>query len=187
MANKVKWGVRNLHYATRTAGQNGEITFGVPVKIPGTVNVTLSPQGDSNPFYADDIEYFRTIANNGYSGSIELALLPADFRQLALGEILSEDNILYEKADNQGEEFAIGFEVQGDDKAAFIWLYNCVAERPDINAATQESSITPQTETINITCRTDYDGFVCARSTDQTAKGKTDAWFSAVVKPDPVQ
>ena len=179
MANKIKWGIRNVHYATRTVSGN-TVTFGTPVAIPGAVNISLSAEGDDNPFYADDTEYYRVIANNGYSGTLEMALLPTTFRTVALGETTDTNSVLLEDADAQGQEFAIGFEMQGDDKSIYVWMYNVVASRPDVSAATKEASITPQTDTLNIVCRPDVTGYVMCRSTDATSSGTLSAWFSAV-------
>ncbi len=181
MANKIKWGVRNLHYATRTVS-GSTVTFGTPVAIPGTVNITLSAEGDDTPFYADDTEYYRVMANNGYSGTLELALIPSAFRQLALGETLDTNGVLVEDSDKQGGEFALGFEMQGDDANILVWMYNVVASRPDVSAATKEASVTPQTDTLNITARADVDGLVIARTTDTTSSGTKTGWFSAVYK-----
>lgn len=181
MANKVKWGVRNLHYATRTVSGTPEtVTYGTPVKIAGTVNISLSPEGEDTPFYADDMEYFRVMANNGYSGTIELAKIPTAFRKLALGEEVNADGVIEENADAQGSEFALGFEVQGDAKPLFIWFYNVVASRPDINAATKEASVTPQTDTLNIVCRPEIDGYVCRRTDEDTDAAVVSAWFTSV-------
>lgn len=181
MANKIKWGVRNLHYATRTVS-GSTVTFGTPVGIPGTVNISLSAEGDNTPFYADDREYYTVMANNGYSGTLELALIPAAFRQLALGETLDANGVLVEDSDAQGSEFALGFEMQGDDANILVWLYNVVASRPDVNASTKEAAVTPQTDTLNIVCRADVNGDVIARTTDTTSSGTKTGWFSAVYR-----
>ena len=44
MANKVKYGLKNVHYAVITEN-NGETTYDTPKPIPGAVNLTLSPRG----------------------------------------------------------------------------------------------------------------------------------------------
>lgn len=181
MANKVKWGIRNVHYATRTVSGTPEaVTYGTPVAIPGAVNISLSPEGDNTPFYADDIEYFRVMANNGYTGTLEMALLPAAFRELALGEALDQGSVLVENADKQGKEFALGFEIQGNDKNILVWMYNVVASRPDVNASTKEAAATPETETLNIVVRPEIGGNVMVRTTDATADGTKNSWFSTV-------
>ena len=79
-SNKVKFGLKNCHYAKAVFDQEtNEVTFGTPVAIPGAVNLSLDPEGDTEPFYADDMVYYTTTANNGYSGDLEIALLPEGY------------------------------------------------------------------------------------------------------------
>ena len=58
MPNKVKFGLKNVHYATVTFASDGAATFGTPVAIPGAVDMSLSKNGDTYEFYADDGVYF---------------------------------------------------------------------------------------------------------------------------------
>ena len=85
--NKVKFGLKNCHYAKATLDPDtNAVTFGTPVAIPGAVNLSLDPEGDTEPFYADDMVYYTTVANNGYSGDLEIALIPESFRKDILKE-----------------------------------------------------------------------------------------------------
>ena len=85
--NKVKFGLKNCHYAKATLDPDtNAVTFATPVAIPGAVNLSLDPEGDTEPFYADDMVYYTTVANNGYSGDLEIALIPDSFRKDILKE-----------------------------------------------------------------------------------------------------
>ena len=77
--------------------------------------------------------YFRSTANNGYSGDLEIALIPEWFRTEILKEELDRNGVLVEKANvSETEKFALLFEFDGDINAIRHLLYNCSASRPSI-------------------------------------------------------
>ena len=81
--NKVQFNLKNVAYAPLTQ-ENGAVNWGVPVMIPGAVTLTMDPQGDVTPFYADGIVYYQSVAN---SGDCEWGL----FRQFGDGQISGAD------------------------------------------------------------------------------------------------
>lgn len=117
-ANKVKFGLKNVHYAPLTVGEGGEITFGTPVPIPGAVSLSMDAQGDQSTFYADDMAYYVTSANDGYKGTLEIALIPDSYRKDVLGETEDEtDKVLVENVSAEPKPHALLFEFAGDQKA----------------------------------------------------------------------
>ena len=116
--NKVKYGLKNAHYALLTIGEDGTVTYGKPIPIPGSVSLTMDAQGNTSTFYADNMAYFVTAANDGYSGPFEVALIPDQFRQDVLHETMDEAaQVLVENINNQTSPFALLFEFDGDKKA----------------------------------------------------------------------
>ena len=187
MSNKVKYNLKNVHAAKLTESVVEGVTsysYATPQAIPGAVSITLDAEGDSSPFYADGIVYFRTYANNGYSGDLEIALIPEWFRTEILKETLDTNGVLVEKADNtESVKFALLFEFDGDERAIRHVMYNCSASRPSIESSTKEETIEPGTETLSLTADPREDGLVKSRTGDTTDATTYANWYSTVYVP----
>lgn len=187
MGNKVKYNLKNVHAAklkeTVTEGVS-TFTYETPKAIPGAVSISLDAEGESSPFYADGIVYFRSVTNNGYSGDLEIALIPEWFRTEILQERLDEKGVLVESSSvAESVKFALLFEFDGDVNAIRHVLYNCSASRPSIESETKEDTIEPGTETLSITADPRADGLVKARTGDTTDQAAYTNWYQAVYIP----
>jgi len=107
--NKVKFNIRNVHYALLTKSDDGEVTYGTPVPMPGAVSISLDPNGEPSVFYADGYAYYTINNNQGYEGDLELALVPESFRTDVLKESLDANNVLVEDATVETGKFALFF------------------------------------------------------------------------------
>lgn len=187
MANKIKYGLQNVYYAKITAVTTGGYSYGTPSAWPGAVNLSMAQQSGESNFYADNVIYWKTEANNGYNGTLETALIPDDFRKDILGETLDAKGFYVEKANATQSEFALMFQFEGDENATRHIFYRCIASRPDVAGATKEETIEPQTETVNLSAM--------PRVTDQVVKARApytaattssyQTWFTAVQEPTP--
>lgn len=176
MADKVKFGVRQVHYALKTTSG-----YSTPVAMPGAVSLSMSPAGDLTSFYADDIRYFVTMANNGYDVDLELAYVPESFLQDIMG--MTKDGTaktLYEKADVQPNPFALLFEEEGDTTGTKFVLYNCIANRPNRQLNTKEDSVNPQTQSLTITASPLTSGEIYAQTASDTTTTMLNGWYSSV-------
>lgn len=181
MGNKIKYGLSNVHYAMRMEGEDGAITYGTPKRIPGAVNLALSPTGDAVEFAADDNPgYFSSPTNSGYEGTLEMALAPDTFRVDALGEEVDAKNVQFENAGALAKAFALLFEFKGDQRQTRHVLYNCKATRPNLEGSTKSKSIEPKTDTLNVTVSPNPDGMVKAKTTDETDAAVFDNWYAEV-------
>lgn len=179
--NKVKFNVKNAHYALITEGEGGEFTYGTPVAIPGTVAISLEPSGEITPFYADGIVYYQSASNTGYEGDAEFAMIPDQFRIDVLGDTKDSKGVLIENSDVETKKFAFLFEFDGDQKEIRRCFYNCVATRPTVESETSESTKEPGTETITITASPHpTKKQVLAKTGDDTDETTYDNWYKAV-------
>lgn len=151
MANKVKFGLRNVYYAKQSVNsETGAITYATPVHIDGAVNLALSPVGDTAELFAEDSLYFTQANNQGYSGDLEMALISDTFLTDIMGMETDDNDALIENADQVPSPFALGFEIQGDATGKKVWFYNCTCARPGQEASTKTNSIEPTTDKLSI-------------------------------------
>ena len=178
--NKVKFNLRNVYYAKLTINEDGSYTFGIPVPMPGAVSLSMDPNGEPSVFYADGYAYYTISNNQGYEGDLEVALVPDSFHQEILQESLDANNVLVEDATIEVEKFALLFEFDGDINKIRHVLYNCSAARPTIESATTEDEIEVKTETLSIKASPLANGYVKARTGDDTSAEVYNNWYKSV-------
>lgn len=165
--NKVKFGLSNVHVAKITE-EDGEITYGTPFAMPGAVALSADPEGETTPFYADNIQYYVAVSNNGYTGELEIAMAVKEFLTQILGQQEDTNGALFESSDDINARFALMGEIEGDVKKRRFVYYDCTATRPSSEMNTIEDTKEPQTDTIEIT--------MSPRATDHVIK--------AVIEPN---
>ena len=155
--NKIKFGLSNVHIAKMNIGEDGAITYGTPFKVPGAVNLSLDAEGESEPFYADNMKFWESFANNGYSGELEIAKLPEEFETEILGQTKDSNGAIIENINDTISPFAFMYQIEGDQTGTRFCYYNTTVSRPSTEAATTEDTKTPNTDTLSITtsARTD--------------------------------
>ena len=178
MANKVKFGLKNVHYALLTEGTEGD-TYGTPVAIPGAVNMSLEPVGEDTEYIADDIEYYTSAGNNGYDGDLEIAIVPESFEEDVLGEVEDAKKVAFETIAAAQIPFALLFEINGDAKARRWALYKCFAKRPKLEA-TATVNKDPKSATLSLKSRPNSAGHPLAHTKDTTDATVYGSWYTAV-------
>ncbi len=187
-ANKVHFGLKNVHYALITY-TDGVPSWGTPVAVPGAVSLTLSKEGSDTDFYADDVKYFHLAGNNGYTGSLEMADFPVQMRKdLWNQEQSTTGKMLIEDVNAQPAEFALMFEIDGDQSPDRYCFFRCQAARPDVASATKADTTEVQTQSCDLTVMPVIDptadspisGKVYYRTTADTPSATYTGFYSAV-------
>lgn len=183
-ANKVQFGLSEVHYAVSTyASQTKTYTYGTVKAIPGAVNLNLPAKIAEMIKYADNIKYFQNIKNHGFVGDIEVVLVPDDFRVDVHGDTIDENSgDLLVNADALTKETAIGFKINGDAKDRKFWLYRCSVGRPALMGKTLEENIDIPNETMSLSAMPRENDKWVLRAAYPTSPNY-DTWFNAVVEP----
>jgi len=181
--NKVAFGLSNAHYAVITE-TDGAISYGTPVKLPGMVSLTLEPKGEQTDFYADNLVYYTASANQGYDGTLELALLTEEFRKDVLGETVGEDGVFIENATANPKKIALLFEFDGDVKATRHLLPYVSVTRPGHSGSTKTESTEPGTGELTFVASPRPSDYVIKLSTgSETTETVYNAWYTSVYAP----
>ena len=190
MANKVQFGLKNVHYAVLTEASSGSPSFATPKAIKGAVNLELSHETAETNFFADNQAYYRTSANNGYTGSLEIAKVPDDMLKDIWGFGYDTTNkVLYEDGNIEPKPFALLFQIDGDQNDECYVMYRCYASRPQIQSTTKnENGNEPQTQTLDLTVLPLIDNStgkalnekIYARTDGSTLATVKASWFTTV-------
>lgn len=183
--NKVRFGLKNVYYAVLTEGSTN--TFATPVAVPGAVSMTLDSNVSDGTFYADNISYYKTFANNGYTGTLELARIPDAMLKDIFGMTVGTDKILYEASGVNPKPFAMMFQIEGDQQEELNVLYRVVpTSKPSAGSQTVEETVEPVTQSFDfealplVTGVTAQQGLIKGRTVTDTSTAIRSAWFTTV-------
>ena len=178
--DKVKFGISNVHIFPIESMNAGVPVYGSGIAVPGAVSLSLDQQGDINKFYADNIVYYQTSANNGYEGDLEVALIPDEVYENIFSFSKDTNGVITEDASKEAKAFAMTFEEEGDTTGTKFVLYNCTATRPSRNLNTIEDTKTPTTQSLTVSAAPLKSGDVLAMTSATTPDSVKNGWHSNV-------
>ena len=184
----VRYGISNAHYAKYTEGAGGLGTYATPVAMKGATALTLTPQGNTWTFYADNIAYETGSSNTGYEVSVTIAVLSDQAKIDLLNYATDGNGVVYEVADAEPNSCAFLWEFSGSKVKKRGLLYNVKFNRPTISANTMTESVDPDTEEFvgtaigrDFTIGGEVKNVIKASATNEQATASQFAdWFDAV-------
>ena len=152
MANKVEFGISQLHVGTYTDDGNGNITLGSPYHQKGAVSFSPTEQSEKSDFYADNIVYWSGYSGGSFEGDLEVALFDDAFKTKFLGYKTLTNGGLANVKNATKPNVYIAFQVEGDAESRRVIFYNCTLGVITREFSTIEESKEPVTETLSMTC-----------------------------------
>lgn len=197
---KVKFGLKNVHVfplTETTDSQTGEVSmsYDSAIAIPGAVNLSLDVSEESpDPFYADDgIYYVPAGSSSGYTGNLEVALMPDEVKTALMTFVKDAADVMIELKEATAKLFGMTFEIATDDKARKLVYYKCQFGRISLSASTNTDTKTPATDTTPITVMptselfdlggTDKQSVISGYSTPDTDSTVYTNWHSSIHLP----
>lgn len=183
--NKVTYGLQDVHWAVVTQeAANGALTYGSVRPLRGAAELTLEPIGDSGTYKADNINFYMSESNDGYKGTLKVALLSQEFLTEVLGEKLdASSKIVTEISDSEKKYFALLFRFEGDKKETLHVLYYCFASRPALGSKTKSGSDINEVELSFTASPRPLDKVVRRKTTEETSETIRQNWFKSVYEP----
>ena len=171
MANKVEFGISNLHVGTYTVDTTGSVTMGTPYHQAGARSFSPEEQNEQTKFYADNVIYYSGYTGGSFEGDLEVAKFDDAFKTQFLGYITKGDGGLALVKNATRPNVYVAFQIEGDSESRRCIMYNCSLGGITREFSTVEESIEPATETIAVTVAGDNKTGISMVSYNQTATG----------------
>lgn len=177
--NKVTFGLENVHWSKPTVQAGDEIQYSKPEKMPGSVELQLDPQSTDIKLKADNIDYYVSYSNDGYTGKLVFYNVSEEFLQYAVGEE-QVDELIAERSTSQGNPITLMFQIEGDKRAVRHCLTQVVVKRPNVGSATKDGNNFNKVELNFIASPRPNDKVVKYKTSKRTTKETYNKFFEEV-------
>jgi phi13 family phage major tail protein len=151
MANKVEFGISQLHIGTYTTSDQGDVVLGAPYHLPGARSFGAEESSEQNDYYADNIPYWSGYSGGKTEGDLVVALFTDEFKKLFLGYKETMDGGLGAVKGAYKPNVYVAFQVEGDVEPVRAILYNGSFGNITREYATIEENKEPVEESIPTT------------------------------------
>lgn len=184
MSKGYKINIKNLHYALVTKDDETGIEYGPITKIPGMMEITVTPNVLEGKLYGDGQVVDQESMLESLGVALNLNKLPLKNRAEMRGNTY-EAGELEEGVNDKAPYLALGWEVETTTgKPELAWLYKGKMAPPTDEARQREGNITYNTNNTNFTfIPRAYDGKI-RKLADGNDEGMTAekiaAWFKKI-------
>lgn len=181
--SKIKFGLSNISVAERV-DTDGTVSYSAPKKVKGAVTLKIEKNVADVLFKADNIDYYSNKVTTGLSGELEVADVQREILVTLLGYVKAQKGgvLLTNKPSNK--TCALLFQVETDDKARKVCLYNVTLTEGNEEFETVGDKIDPKTTKINISVGGEMIGDVQVfKQVSEFGDSNYDNFFTEVTLP----
>lgn len=186
-------GLDNLFYSKITEDENGNETYGTPVKLAKAISADISVELNEASLFADDAEAESIKAFKSGKLSLGVDDIGVEAAEDLTGASTDDNGVLVSTSDDLAPYVAVGFRaLRANGKYRYFWLYRVKFATPSTSLATKGDSIAFQTPSIEGTImrRNKVDGqgnHPWKTEVTEGGKNVTDetitSWFTSVYEP----
>lgn len=152
MENTVVFGLEKIHVGEYDVASDGTVTLGAPYHIPGAVDMTQDPESEQTVFNADNRAYYMATDDNGYSGELEMAVFPDEFKVRFLNYSIMPGGGVGKFKDKPSKKLYMAWEFKGDKERRRGIMYNIEPGMISREFKTTEQSKEPVTAKLPYRC-----------------------------------
>lgn len=147
---KALFNIKKLHVA-KLSETDGTYTYDTPIKVPGTISLSMDIEQSNDIFYADGGAYITLQGASSTTGTLENYHIPEEvllkiynYVKSTTGEICQTDDpvnrmaILFACDDENGNEVRFTY-------------YDVTSTKPGLNLQTREDGVTVNAESVDLT------------------------------------
>jgi phi13 family phage major tail protein len=185
--SKVISGLDMFHIAELTNDDLVSVTYGIPEKLPGAVNVKIDPKQESETVWADNGAYTVLNALGDIDVEIEAVDLPLELQKKLFGHT-EEGGVQFASINDETMELALGFRSKVSTGGfRYYWLLKGKPELLPTEGKTEEGKPAPQTAKLKFKFMPlQHNGRWKAQAEDNATFTKGANWFKQVVYKESV-
>lgn len=151
---KVLFNIKKLQLSKIiSTDDEGIPTYDTPLKVPGTVSLTMDTEENSDPFYADGEAYYTPNGAETATGTLENALFTEDVLKQIYAYVEDTNGNLVQ-TDGQVSEFGMQFACDSDDGEVYFTYFRVTSNKPGVNLTTNAPNATINPQSVSLTAST---------------------------------
>lgn len=180
---KAIFNIKKLQVSKLTETDN-EITYGSPIKVKGTVSLSIDIDQTNTPIYADGTTYFVLQGKASTTGTLENYFVPIEVLK-EIFRYIQASNGNWLQTDDPASRFGMQFACDDEEgNEVYFTYYDVVATKPGINLQTSEDGATVNAQSLSLTVATiEVNNKNIISSFAQKGDTNYDTYFEKIVLP----